>query len=151
MESTIVLTGNVGNDIELRQTRSGHPMVNLRVATTPSLRTDSGWVDAETIWMTVVCYRGLADNVARSIAKGDPVIVEGRVRTQTWKDDEGMQRERIVVEATGIGHDLNRGTSRFTRSSLRVVPAPVSEPGEPDEEYPGETDLIGPGGEVLAA
>ncbi|MDR2931404.1 MAG: single-stranded DNA-binding protein [Propionibacteriaceae bacterium] len=121
MESTVVLTGYVGHDVEVKMTRTGVPMVAFRVGTTPRMRVDGTWVDAATTWSNVTCYRGLAENVARSLAKGDPVFVQGRVRTQAWVDDAGAHHEKTVIEATVIGHDLNRGTSSFCRNSLRIV------------------------------
>ncbi len=123
MESTMTLTGYVGHDLELRATKTGVPTVSFRVATTPRVRTDDGWADAATTWTNVVCYRFLAENVARSLAKGDPVIVQGRVRTQAWVDASGVNHEKVVVEAASVGHDLNRGLSGFVRATARTSEA----------------------------
>ena len=115
MEATMVLSGHVGHSVELKQTRTGVPAVTFRVATTPRIRTELGWADGATTWVTVECYRGLAENVAGSVTKGDPVIVQGRVRTQSWIDADGVQHDKLVIEANAIGHDLNRGVAQFSR------------------------------------
>ncbi|MDR1449715.1 MAG: single-stranded DNA-binding protein [Propionibacteriaceae bacterium] len=119
MDITMTLTGYVGGDVDTRTTRVGVPVATFRVATTPSLRRDNTWVDGATTWTTVTCFRSLAENVARSIKKGDPVIVGGRLRTQSWVDAAGENHERLVLEASQVGHDLSRGTSSFQRSGRR--------------------------------
>ena len=134
MESTMTLTGYVGQDIELRQTRTGISTVSFRVGTTPRIKTADGWTDGTTTWVNVTCYRYLADNVGRCVSKGDPVIVHGRVRTQMWTDAGGINHERMVIEASSVGHDLNRGMSAFTRTSTKALD--YSGPEEDTEESP---------------
>lgn len=125
MEATITMTGNVGSDIEHRSTAAGWSAASFRIACTPRVRRDGGWADAETTWVSVTCYRGLADNVSASLSKGDPVIVEGRLRTQVWNDKEGVVHQRLVLDAASVGHDLTRGTSTFVKSRPRAA---VEEP-----------------------
>jgi single-strand DNA-binding protein len=62
----------------------------------------------------VSCFRLLAEHVAASVRKGDPVVVVGKLRTNVWEKD-GQTHERLVLEADMVGHDLNRGTSAFRR------------------------------------
>jgi len=121
MELTVTLTGYVGNDVEVRKTKTGVSATNFRVGTTPRIKRGDEWVNGTTTWTTVVCYRALADNVGACVTKGDPVIVEGRVRTQIWTDEHHELHERVVVEAVTIGHDLNRGTTVFQRNQRRVI------------------------------
>ena len=91
------------------------------MASTPRYRKNSDWVDGNTTWLTVTCWRNLAEHAARSIRKGDPVIVIGKLRTNVWKGEEAVV-ERLILEATTIGHDLSRGTSVFSRVERVVVP-----------------------------
>ncbi|MDR0960367.1 MAG: single-stranded DNA-binding protein [Propionibacteriaceae bacterium] len=119
MDSSVTLTGYVGNAVETRLMRSGDTAAHFRVASTPRVQREGVWSDGQTTWLTVWCYRGLADNVAASVNKGDPIIVEGKLRTRVWIDDQQETQERLVLEATTIGHDLTRGTAVFERSSRR--------------------------------
>jgi single-strand DNA-binding protein len=59
------------------------------------------------------------------VGKGDPVIVVGRLRTTRWTDNQGVDQERMIIEATSIGHDLTRGTAVF-RKAIRPVVEEVS-------------------------
>jgi single-strand DNA-binding protein len=133
MDISVTLTGYVGGDIESRSTKSGLPMATFRVGTTPRIRRDNEWTDGPTTWVSVTCFRALADNVAASLHKGDPVIVSGRFRTQAWVDAGNESHERLVLEAAQVGHDLTRGRSRFERTRR-----PIEEPGVvndvPDDE-----------------
>lgn len=149
MEATMVLSGYVGHNIELKHTRKGFPTVTFRVGTTPRIHTDSGWVDGVTTWMNVECYRSLAENVAQCVNKGDPVIVQGRMRTQAWVDVQGVQHERMIITASTIGHDLNRGASHFTRSSSKpeLTQSSLASIGsiktdEGEEEFSGIEDSL---------
>lgn len=156
MDSTMTLTGYVGHNIELKQTRTGIPTVSFRVGTTPRIKTSTGWIDAPTTWTNVVCYKSLAEHVAKSVDKGDAVVVHGRVRTQAWTDSQGAQHERMVLEAAVVGHDLNRGVCAFAKSPRTTYGPAASEAGqgaggpepedsaevteEPDDEF-AELDL----------
>ncbi|WP_197430242.1 single-stranded DNA-binding protein [Auraticoccus cholistanensis] len=134
MEAHLNMTGWVGTEVETRVTRAGQTTASFRLACTPRARRAGGeWGDLETSWLTVTCYRSLADNVRASVAKGDPVVVVGRLRTQAWVDADGQRQDRQVLEATAVGHDLTRGTAVFSRTERTVA-----------EEEPDETlrDLI---------
>jgi len=115
-EATVTLQGWVGNDVVHRETTSG-AVANFRIGSTPRVRKRSGeWVDGQTSWFSVSCWRGLADNVRDSVRKGEPVIVHGRLRTDVWEREDGQSSTTYVVEAIYVGHDLTRGTASFSRS-----------------------------------
>lgn len=116
MDAFVNLTGYVGGDVELRHTKSGVTCASVRVATTPRIRRHGDWMDGETTWLTVVCYRALAENARASIARGDAVLLVGKLRTQVWTDANHVEHERLVLEASTIGHDLSRGTALFQRA-----------------------------------
>jgi single-strand DNA-binding protein len=103
-DTPMTIAGNVCDDPKMRFTRSGHPVTNLRVAST-SRRYDQ----------SVTCWRGLAENVAESVHKGDPVVVTGRLTSHTYEVGEQL-RYAQVLEATSLGHDLARGKTVFTKA-----------------------------------
>jgi single-strand DNA-binding protein len=119
VEAYVHMTGYVGGDVEFRNNTVA--TASFRLACTPRLRRGGDWTDGETTWLTITCFRSLAEHAAGSVRKGDPVIVIGRLRTQVWVKD-GVQQERTVLEALTIGHDLTRGTSAFNRSERAQVP-----------------------------
>jgi single-strand DNA-binding protein len=133
-DTTITLRGNVGSDVALRDAGDAQ-VANFRVGSTPRVlnRTTGEWSDGVTQWYTVNAWRRLALNVKRSVCKGDPVIVHGRLTVKEWADKDGVLRTSLEVEAESVGHDLLRGTSAFVRPP-RVESGPVASTAEPGAE-----------------
>jgi single-strand DNA-binding protein len=116
-EAHLDLSGFVASVPYFKETRTGIPFLSMRVAWTPRRmdRVTGEWVDTDTSFLSVVCYRKLAENAATCLRKGDPVVVRGRVSVREFEDKNGLQRTKIEVDATSIGHDLSRGVTQFQR------------------------------------
>lgn len=126
-ETLVTLQGWIGGEVSLRQAGEV-PVASFRVGCTPrrwSRRTET-WGDAETQWYTVSAWRGLAENCAGSLHKGQPVVVHGRLAARTWTGKDGVEVTTHEVEAVLVGHDLARGTTVFTRTAA----ATPTQPGE---------------------
>lgn len=96
-------------------TANGTPFLSLRVGCTPRRfdRETGSWQDLDTMFLTVNCWRGLADNVnASDFRRGTPVLVTGRLRVRQYERD-GQWRFSAEIEASTVGHDLSRGTADF--------------------------------------
>lgn len=135
-ETYVTLRGWVGAEVEHR-TPGGVSVATMRVAVTPRVRRGGTWQDGETAWYAVTAWRALADHVRASVAKGDAVIVHGRLRPQTWSHGDERPATTLAVEASLVGHDLTRGTSTFLRASR-------AERGEPDPEGEASTSRLEP-------
>lgn len=115
-EAQVFLAGYVAREPRFRITTRGIPSVSLRVACTPRWvdRETGEWTDGETSFVTVLCWRTLADNVAKCLHKGEPVLVKGRLHVRPYEKD-GVSRLAVEIEATSVGHDLARGVASFQR------------------------------------
>lgn len=114
-EAQITVIGWVADTPQYLVTANGTPYLSMRLACTPRRfdRTTGQWADVETMFLTVNCWRGLAENVNGSeFARGHPVIVTGRLRIRQYERD-GQWRYCAEIEATTLGHDLTRGTADF--------------------------------------
>jgi len=125
--------GNVVTDVRLAVTKTGHSVASFRMAsTTRRLNRDTGrWEDVDTSFLNVTAWRSMAEHVAASVHKGDPVTVVGRLRVREYLDTQGRSSISVDVEATSVGHDLGRGVSTFERVRREeVIPEPIdiSEP-----------------------
>lgn len=117
MSDTILIRGFTASDPALGTLPNGVPVVNFRLASTPRWQDATGtWKEGTTNWYTVKAYRRLAQNIATSIEKGQPLVVSGRQRISRWNREDGTQGTTVEVDALGIGHDLNYGTSTFART-----------------------------------
>lgn len=139
-DALITLTGNVGTDVEYSE-GAGWSLARFRLACTPRRVAQGVWVDQETTWIAVTVWGRMATNVNTSLAKGDPVVVTGKLRTSAWQSADGTRHERLVVEASAIGHDLARGTSTFQRTQRVVITDPqgdqiYADTGEMVDERP---------------
>ncbi len=148
-EPLITVVGNVGAPPRLRVLAGGAVVTDFRIASTPRKRdraTDL-WSDGETIWFGITCWRGLAENVAASLQKGDRVVVTGRLSAQTWTTEQGEKRSGLEIDATTVGFDLQRGKA----VQERAVPLMVSsDPGRPTDEIevdPETGEIFGDPGE----
>lgn len=117
---TVTVLGNVAGDVELRSTRSGEPVASFRLASGSRRfdRASGEWVDGETHFFSVSCWRSLAHNVVESLHKGMPVIVTGRLRSREVSRPCGDTAHVVRytdIEATTVGCDLSRGIATFTR------------------------------------
>lgn len=122
------LVGNIATEVVARTTRSGASVASFRMAVTVRRNDrDKGWVDGHTSWVTVTCWRALADNVSGSLSIGHQVIVVGRLRVRDWATDDGRRGTAVEVEATSVGHDLSRGTSVFRRADRSRAEGPDDE------------------------
>ncbi|WP_462418026.1 single-stranded DNA-binding protein [Kytococcus sp. Marseille-QA3725] len=122
-ETYLTVTGNVATQPILRIGRTGTPFLTFRLAQNINrLDRSTGVIDTvATNWMTVCAFRHHAVNLYRSLAKGQPVIVHGRLRIQDWTTDE-RSGTTVELEATSVGHDLSRGQSCFVKVASPPVP-----------------------------
>jgi single-stranded DNA-binding protein len=138
----ITVTGNVVTAPTRNRTQHGS-VTNFRVASTER-RYDStvqGFVDGARFFVDVECWGELSGNVSHSVAKGDPVIVRGTLRTDEWESDQG-RRSRPKVRAQAVGFDLSRGTAEFRRTQRTATAA---SPGDEPPADGGERDYTGAG------
>jgi single-strand DNA-binding protein len=149
-EAHISLSGYVATQPFLRETRTGIPSLTMRVAWTPRRmdRVTGEWVDADTSFLSVACYRKLAENAATCLRKGDPVVVRGRVSVRNYEDKNGLQRTSVEVDATSVGHDLSRGVAQFQRvrpqTGMTAMEYRAAEEDLAGTEAAGQPDSMGP-------
>ena len=116
-ECQVSLTGYVATQPQTKTFRSGASNVSMRVAWTERRRDrlTGEWIDGNTSYVTVYCWRKIGTNVAVSLRTGDPVVVKGKLLVRTYEDNNGNRRNVVDVDASSIGHDLSRGVSKFLR------------------------------------
>jgi single-strand DNA-binding protein len=129
--NTVTITGNLTRDPELRYTPSGIATSTLGVAVNRRWQdqTSRQWQEAVSFF-DVVLWRDLAENACDSLAKGDRVIVTGRLEQQSWQTPEGEKRYRVLLVAEEIGPSLRWAVTRAERISRDTVDerAPETEP-----------------------
>jgi single-strand DNA-binding protein len=122
-ETSVTIVGNVVDTPHRRKTETGVSVASFRIASTARRfdKQSGGWIDGDSLYLKVTCWRQLADNVDRSVVKGDPVVVTGRLFTRTY-EAEGQRRSSYELEAAALGLDLTRGVSAFSRTRSTAGP-----------------------------
>ena len=121
-------TGLVATTPRHLVTQEGVAITSFRLASSNRYYDEArqSWVEAETNWFTVTALKTLGINVAQSVSKGDRITVSGSIKVRDWDNGE-RSGTSIEIIADSVGHDLNFGTTVFTRKQL-VPPTPTTEP-----------------------
>lgn len=125
-DALITVVGFVAAEPHFEVLASGTSLMSLRIGSTPRrFDRDLGqWRDEDPMFLTVSCWRSLADNLQGcDLKRGDPVIVNGKLRIREFTKD-GQKRFSAQIEATTVGHDLSRGIARFQRSQRSAAGMP---------------------------
>ncbi|MCA1673006.1 MAG: single-stranded DNA-binding protein, partial [Actinobacteria bacterium] len=112
-ETPVTVVGTLVTEMRPRRVGpDGTLVLNFRVASNERRfdKASESWVDGESLYLSVNCWRRLAENAA-SLVKGDPVIVSGKLRTREWTNDQGDRRSVVEMEASAVGPDLARCTA----------------------------------------
>ncbi len=110
----VILVGNLGADPEIRHTKDGRPICNLRVATSESWRDkNTGERREKTEWHRVVIFsEGLCRIAEQYLRKGSKVYLEGQLQTRKWQDKDGLDRYSTEVVLQGFNSTLTMLDSR---------------------------------------
>lgn len=94
----VILVGHLGKDPEARQLEGGVSVVSFPMATSETFNKDGRKVE-QTEWHNIVMWRGLADVAAKFLHKGRLVYIEGKLRTRSFEDKEGIKKYTTEVVA----------------------------------------------------
>jgi single-strand DNA-binding protein len=105
-----LIVGRLGRDPELRYTQSGTPVARLSLATSETYTDGQGERQERTEWHRVVAWGKTGETAAQHLAKGRLALVEGRLQTRSWQDQQGVKRyvteiraDRVVFMPDGKG------------------------------------------------
>lgn len=124
-QTPVTVVGTLVSDMRPRRVGPDETLVlNFRVACTERRldKTSESWVDGESLYLAVNCWRRLAENAA-SLVKGDPVIVSGKLRTREWTTEQGERRSVVELEASAIGPDLARCAATVRKQRREQPPS----------------------------
>jgi len=106
----VILIGRLGTDPEIRFTAAGNSIATFRLAVTIRERGADGETVDHTEWFTVIVFGNQADICNLWLQKGQPVYVEGRLRSRSFQGRDGITRHvneviahRVVFLARAAG------------------------------------------------
>ena len=138
----VILLGNVTRDPELRYVSNGTPVTEIGLAVNNRRKGANGeWVD-ETTFVDVTLWSRDAEIAGEYVTKGSPIMIEGRLKLDTWeKDGKKNSKLRVVGERLVLlgnrqgapGSEGNRGPEGASRPNR---PAAPDRPNQPPEDLP---------------
>ena len=128
MLNKVLIIGNLGRDPEVRTTQIGSQVATLNVATSERQKGRDGNWEEHTEWHRIVCFGKTAENVARFLKKGRTVYVEGKIRTNKWKDKDGQDRYTTEIRADVMKMLGSKGDGQQSEPQQRQQPTQRQQP-----------------------
>jgi len=129
----VFLAGNLTRDPELKYIPSGTAVCKLGIAVSRKYRSKDGELREETAFINVEAWAKTAEYCGENLKKGAPIIVEGRLKMDSWEDKtSGQKRTAIKVSADRI--QQISWEDRGGRAST-PAPRPIEEP-VPEDDIP---------------
>ncbi|MCB9478311.1 MAG: single-stranded DNA-binding protein [Deltaproteobacteria bacterium] len=97
----VILMGNLTRDPEKRYTESGTCIVTMGVAVNRRVKRQNEWTE-EANFFDIVVFGNQAENCAKYLAKGRPVLVDGELQQRRWEGQDGQKRSKVEVVANQV-------------------------------------------------
>jgi single-strand DNA-binding protein len=135
--NSITLVGRLTRDPELRSTGSGMSVTSLRVAYTQSRKNGStGQWEEEAGYIDVTVFGNQADTVAKFLAKGRQIVVQGRLDFRQWQTNEGQQRSATQIIANQVQFIGGQENGQTRASNPVAAQSNPSNAPRDDEDIP---------------
>lgn len=121
MSSRITIVGNLTADPRSVETQNG-TLVAFTVAETSRRQVNGEWTDGATTYYDVRTFNGLGANIAKSLTKGQHVIVVGDLEAKVSEKD-GVKYTNLSVFGREVGVSLRFGTAEFTKGTKSSTPS----------------------------
>ena len=122
----VILIDRLGVTPELKSTAQGTPVTSFSLATDESYTDKTGNKVEQTEWHRIVVWQRQAENVCKFLQKGSQALIEGRLQTRKWQDQQGQDRyttEIVAQQVTFLDSKQDKGQ-------------PWQGPGEGESPYP---------------
>jgi single-strand DNA-binding protein len=139
----VILAGNLTRDPELRYTPKGTAVAKIGLAVNRTWKSETGEMKEEVSFIDVEAWGRQAEVISQYMRKGRPLLIEGRLKLDTWEDKNTHQKQsklKVVLESFSF-IDSNRpeGAAPPPGEAPRrppPPPAPGAKPASPESEAP---------------
>ncbi|WP_299253197.1 single-stranded DNA-binding protein [uncultured Cytophaga sp.] len=144
----VILVGHLGKDPEVRAVGTDRKVANFSLATTESYKNKNGERVDQTEWHNIVFWGPIVDVIERYLKKGSQIYVEGKIRSRSYDDKDGIKRYATdIVGDTmtmlgGKPNSENSGGSSTSNASSSSPSSPAMESaGSFEPQTSGADDL----------
>ena len=142
----VILVGNITRDIELKYTQSNLAVTDVGLAVNDRRKNQNGeWIE-ETTFVDVTLWGRQAEVAGEYLGKGAPVLIEGRLKLDTWETD-GQKRSKLRVVGErmqmlggrgggGGPHSSSSNSSSNAYSEPAAAKSDAAPSGAPEDDIP---------------
>lgn len=116
----VILIGNLTRDPELKYTPKGAAICDIGIAVNRKWKTEGGQEQEEVAFIDCTAFGKTAETVAKFFRKGAPIMVEGRLKMDSWEDRQTNQQRtklKVVLESfTFVGGEKDSDSNREERT-----------------------------------
>src|SRR5580658_7977672 len=141
----VILAGNLTRDPELRYTPKGTAIARLGIACNRKWKSETGELKEEVTFVDVDAFGKQAETIGQYLKKGRPILIEGRLRYDTWEDKQSGQKKSKLGDVLESFQFLDSGGGRggdgeapLSRPATASTPAPEA----PESDVPPESDDV---------
>lgn len=121
--NTTTIEGNLTRDVDLTYTDSGKAIAKFGVACNRNYDNAAGETTTITSFFNVVAWGEQGENVARSLSKGDRVIVVGEMQVRMYLDDNRTERTYVEINARAVAASMRWAEVNITRTDRAATVA----------------------------
>jgi len=148
----VILAGNLTRDPEMRYTPKGTAVARLGLAVNRTYTTETGEKKEEVSFVEVDAFGRQAEVISQYMKKGRPLLIEGRLKQDTWEDKNTHQKQsklKVVLEGftfidsrpADVGGSPENARPRSAAAAPAPASAPATEPAEPETPPQEEDDV----------
>ena len=131
----VILVGNLTRDPELRYTPKGTAITKFGLAVNRTWKDEGGNKKEECVFVDIDAFGRTAENVGKYMRKGSPILIEGRLKLDTWDDKQTNQkRSKLGVVAETVQFLGSKG--EWTESAPTTPPTSADSPAPEDDDVP---------------
>ncbi len=130
----VILVGNLTRDVELRYTPQGTAVTDIGLAVNDRVKRNDQWVD-ETTFVDITLWGRTAEVASEYLGKGSQVLIEGRLKLDTWeKDGKKNYKLRVIGEKMQMlgsrrsGGDAGQGGDHHLNESTESASSAAAPP-----------------------
>jgi single-strand DNA-binding protein len=143
MFNKVIIVGNLTRDLELRYAPSGTAIGSTGIASTRKFKGGDGQLKEDVLFVDITFFGRTAEIANQYLRKGSKVLVEGRLKLDSWTDQNGGKRSKHTVVVENMTMLDSKGTNpaeNSTPTQSYTPPATTPEPQQQNSSIP-EIDI----------
>jgi len=133
----IILIGNLGRDPEMKHFDNQKVVASFSLATNETTTDKNGEKRTETEWFNIEMWDNQAKIAEKYLKKGSQVYIEGKLKTETWKDKEGLEKSRMKVRVQNF--TLLGGTKNTNEGGAPIISQNINQQNTNSNPFQNET------------